>query len=113
MEWFDGLIAIGFGFLIRIGIPVVITILLVRALRRLDERWQDEAQAETQPVSNIGCWEIHNCSHAERETCVAYLNPDRPCWQMIKETYGTLKDDCTDCEVFLSSPLPASITISR
>ena len=46
------------GLLIRLALPILITILVVYALRQLDERWKREAQAVHLPVvqaHNIGC----------------------------------------------------------
>jgi len=113
MEWLDGILAVGLGFFIRIGIPVIITVLLVRGLRRLDDRWQAEAQDDAPQVENIGCWEMKECPAELRATCKAYSNPDIPCWQVFRDGQGGLKEGCLGCEIFRGSPVPASISISH
>ena len=42
-EFIATLLVIG-GLLLRIGIPVGVTAILVYALRKLDQRWQQEAK---------------------------------------------------------------------
>jgi hypothetical protein len=116
MDWLEGVVAIGFGLLIRMGIPILITILLVRWLRRLDERWQSEAKAKRSPVSdtaraiNIGCWEIKGCSAEQTANCRARANLDTPCWQLFRGSDGHLQERCIGCEVFRKSPLPVPVT---
>ena len=113
MEWLDGVVAVGLGFLLRLGIPVLITFFLVRFLRRLDERWQAEAKVDTTQVKNIGCWEIKNCSAEMRATCQAYANPDTPCFQVLRDPKGNLKESCIGCQVFREYPAALPIAITK
>ena len=113
MEWLDSVVAVGLGFLLRLGIPALITIFLVRWLRRLDERWQAEAEMETTPAKNIGCWEIKDCPAEMRATCKAYPNQDIPCFQVSRDPNGNLKDGCIGCQVFRDSPIAVPITITQ
>jgi hypothetical protein len=43
MEWLYGLAVIGGMVLLRIAVPILIMVLLVWALRRLNARWEAEA----------------------------------------------------------------------
>ena len=113
MEWLDAVVAVGLGFLLRLGIPILITIILVRFLRRLDERWQVEAEVAATPVKNIGCWEIKECPHELRETCKAYLNPETPCWQVFRDPNGDMKEGCLGCKVFRDAPIAVPITLTK
>ena len=116
MDWIEGVVAIGLGLLIRVGIPVLITILLVRFLRRLDDRWQAEAEAkgaqavEAAQARNIGCWEIKECAPEQKATCQAFAHPEAPCWQIFRGGDGHLQERCVGCEVFRKSPVPAPVT---
>lgn len=98
------------GLIIRVVIPVVLTIVVVYGLRRLDERWKREATAgELIPVAqarNIGCWDINKCSAENRSKCKAYANPDKPCWQVFRRGDGHLQERCLLCQVFRRSPIP-------
>ncbi len=99
--------AILFGFLIRLGIPIALTVLFSLFLKWLDRRWQAEAEADAAEsatrVLNAGeerqpCWEIHNCPPKLRKDCQAYLQPDIPCWEIFSAN-GQLKPACKTCKV--------------
>ena len=48
------------------------------------------------------CWEIMKCVKAE--DCVAWKNPETPCWKIASElkNYQKKFNICDDCIVFLS-----------
>lgn len=69
------------GFFVRLVLPILVTAVVVLALRTLDQRWQAEAQK--------------NCNQ-----------DDLPCWQKNRLPNGYLKEECLDCEEFLSAPIP-------
>ncbi len=96
------------GLLIRFGVPVLITGLIVVYLRRLDARWQAEA-ANAEPVSDpVHCWEIRDCSPQQRANCKVYSSGE-VCWQVKRLPNGYLPADCLNCEVFQKAPLPVHI----
>lgn len=69
------------GFFVRLVLPLLVTVLVVLALRALDQRWQAEAGG--------------NCR-----------KDDLPCWQKNRLPNGYLKEECLDCDEFLSAPIP-------
>jgi hypothetical protein len=104
------------GFLLRFGIPIGITALLVYALSRLDQKWQNEVElaAQSEPVQvslydQIRCWATKECSREDRATCPAFLEKGRPCWQVHRDKSGVMKDECLDCPVFEGAPIPRPI----
>ncbi len=111
MELLSGIVTFLVGLLLRLGIPIGITALLIWILKRLDERWQIEAECERSGVrvGNPGCWEINQCPPERRESCDAYRHPEMPCWQFYRlRNHGQLLERCLSCKVFLSAPLSAS-----
>jgi len=108
MDWLDTTVTLVVGTVIRLGIPIVITVFLVMWLRRLDESWSKEAEvnlaATVEIAKNIGCWEINECAIENRETCLAYAQPDTPCWQVYRSDDGQLNEKCLACQVFRSAP---------
>lgn len=98
-----------FGVLIlRIGLPVGMTAVIVWLLKRLDTHWQEEAPLpEILAPAGTPCWERHNCPPEKRATCAAYLNPKVPCWQMYRQPDGVLREGCIGCDVFREAPIPA------
>lgn len=96
------------GILVRFMIPIGVTALLVWFFRKLDQQWQEEAkQASVQAMpKNPGCWKINKCSAEQRAKCLAYANPDKPCWQVYRGSDGLLQDKCLGCDVFKKAPVP-------
>ncbi len=98
------------GLILRIGIPVVVTIMVISLLRRLDKRWQNEALA-VPVVAPVGkpCWEVKGCSETKKKNCVAATQPKVPCWQFFRTKNGVMKEDCLDCDVFRQAAVPVRI----
>ena len=99
--------AIAIGLLIRIGIPILLTVVIVAFLKWLDKRWQVEAQAEAAKrdarlalpmAERPHCWELHNCPPALRDNCPAFANPETPCWELFRSN-GRIKQACRSCKV--------------
>lgn len=104
--------AVVLGFLLRLGIPILVTLLVVRFLRRLDERWQREGSVEAKAASRevplfdtLRCWVTNDCSPEQKKTCPAFLEAVRPCWQVYRVN-GSMKKECLECEVFQQAPVP-------
>lgn len=95
------------GVLLRIGIPAAVTTLIFLLLRRLDKRWQKEAEAIPVISSQRPCWETKGCSKEKRQNCPAFSQTGVPCWQVFRTKNGLLREECLGCEVFRQAPVPA------
>ncbi len=98
------------GLLLRILLPVGLTVLAILLLKRLDRRWQKDALKL--PVLNRTkrpCWEIKGCPAESRQACPAVAQPDQPCWQIFRTKDGVMKEDCLSCQVFRRAPAPMRI----
>lgn len=118
--WFEiaGMIVL---FLIRLGIPLAITFLIAWGLRRLDARWQAEADAR-QLTADVAvgmvapqavmapaarqqpCWEYRHCTESQRSGCAACALSDLPCWMARLRTEGSLPGRCYTCQYFKTRP---------
>jgi hypothetical protein len=105
METITSLLAILAGLLVRLAIPVAITAVLIILLRKLDARWQAEAQLPVL-VEKPECWKIKGCPPEQVKNCVGASSP-LPCWQAFRLPNGYLRDECLSCKVFLDAPMPA------
>ena len=94
------------GLLVRLGIPIVITALLLFLLHRLDKRWQEEAMALPIVPTGKHCWEIKGCSEDKKKNCLAAARPTVPCWQAFRARDGVMKEACLGCDVFRQAPVP-------
>jgi hypothetical protein len=112
METFTTSLAILIGVLLRLAIPIVGTAMLIYFLRKLDARWQTEAQLQPISVQNSECWKIKGCSAQEQKICLAKTSA-LPCWQIYRLPNGHLREECLSCEVFIDAPIPALSTEPR
>lgn len=111
MEWLTTTFAMILGVLLRVVVPILVTILIIALLKRLDERWKQEADigaGQLVTARNIHCWEINNCPEEKLADCRAYQNPDSPCWQVFRNRDGRLQERCIGCDVFRHSPVPVT-----
>ena len=112
METMIALLALIAGLLIRLAIPIALTALLIFLLRKLDARWQTEATVPQPVMTDIECWKLKNCTHEQRNACVAY-QAALPCWQTKRLPNGYLREECLSCEIFTEAPMPALKTEPR
>ena len=112
METYVGLFWSIFWFVVRFGIPVLITIALVWLFSKLDARWRMQAEnVREQAVADgvvpvVKCWLLNDCPEDLKTNCAAYKNQGKPCWQHFRTKDGCLKEDCIDCKVFRGAPIP-------
>jgi hypothetical protein len=110
METITTILAVLTGILLRFGLPILVMAIAVYFLRRLDNRWQQEAKermaGSLASTPQTPCWEVHNCQN--KEQCTAYVNRGTPCWQQFRSDEGLLKESCLDCSVFRNAPVPVS-----
>lgn len=93
------------GMLLRLAVPIVGTILLVLFLRRLDARWQAEAELQPVPMGKPACWKTKGCKPEQIKTCPASKSR-LPCWQVHRQPNGYLTEKCLSCQVFIEAPVP-------
>jgi hypothetical protein len=104
MQWIGTILALGAGLILRLGLPIALTILAIALLRRLDARWQSEAGRYPVQLATP-CWEIKNCTPEQRTACSA-RESGQPCWQTRRLANGYLREECLTCEVFEQAPVP-------
>jgi hypothetical protein len=92
------------GLLLRLAIPIAATVLVVYILRRLDKRWQAEAEQPIE-IEKPECWKAKGCSPDQVQNCTA-AKALIPCWQVKRLPNGYLNDDCLSCPVFIEAPVP-------
>ena len=112
MESLMAFIWVIIGLVVRFGLPILVTALVIIGLRKLDEIWQSSARTpnlamQLVQVQNSGCWNAKNCSAETRRNCPAYMHQDMPCWQSMRDNHGQMKEACLGCDVFKSAPVPA------
>ena len=110
----ETLVVIGM-FLLRLGVPLMVTLALGYLLRRLDARWEAESLAQQEqeavPVelkalktAQQPCWEVKGCSEEQKAKCPACKFWDIPCWAARLRATGRLPANCHNCGLFSVSP---------
>jgi hypothetical protein len=109
MEDSYSLVAILIGLLLRLALPVAVTMVAIFFLRKLDLHWQEQAEHESnRPVGEkVSCWELKNCPVEKRKGCPAPSSP-QPCWQVNRLPNGYLQEECLDCVIFRNAPTPVA-----
>lgn len=105
METITAFLLLSGGLLVRLALPVAITIVLVYSLRKLDSRWQADAQSEPVAIEKPECWRLKGCSLEQRNRCPAFSSP-LPCWQVFRLPNGYLRKECISCRIFVDAPIP-------
>jgi hypothetical protein len=127
MEWWWQVVIITGIFVLRLGVPLAITLLVGYWLNRLDARWQAEAQAQwktsqmqPEPIRskflervNQPCWLVKDCPPAACIYCPAFRQAQFPCWLVRRSPEGRLPEACYGCEVFLYGQLGRSPFIGK
>ncbi len=107
MNDINSVLAVVLGLGLRFAIPILVTALAVVFLRKLDARWQAEAENIPLDAEAQMCWEVKNCTAEERAKCKA-IESNLPCWQVRRLPNGYLQDECLDCEVFHKASVPVN-----
>jgi len=106
-------------FILRLGVPLAITIGVAYWLGRLDAKWQAEAlarkadaalarqEAGVEPVIEMftlidqpPCWEKKGCPDCVLVDCPAHQHAELPCWLARLRAEGRLPQSCYRCELF-------------
>ncbi len=113
MEAIYSVLVILLGLVLRVGVPIAITILLVHFLHKLDARWQAEAELEknTQLKDEMPCWK--DMGLPVEQIKLRTTTNEQPCWQTHRLANGRLRETCLTCEVFLDAPVAASQSQAR
>ncbi len=106
-------------FLLRLGVPLAITVFVTWGLRRLDGRWQADAEArqavdvvrtgqvqaaafKAPQAAQTACWKLRDCPEARRSGCAGCQEPGLPCWMARLRADGRLPNTCYGCALFRS-----------
>jgi len=118
MDWLSQTAIIIGMFGLRLGVPLAITLLVGYWLRRLDAKWQAEAQArlaagqtqqkateeaelEMYRLLEQPCWLFKDCPSSLRLHCPAYReNHDTPCWLARYRAERAIPTECYRCKRF-------------
>lgn len=128
-EWLQVPMIVGM-FLLRLGIPLAITLAVGYWLRKLDAKWEAEAVARREQAGQSTfrrtpyaraeidinkiirerCWDINKCPQMVKVECPAWKQPNLACWEARTNTEGHLPEKCHNCELY-EKGVPSSISL--
>mgnify|MGYP000852442878 FL=1 len=108
-------------FLLRLGVPLAVTVLITWWLKSLDARWQAEAEArrataivgagqarggafKAPQALQLPCLILRNCGDDRQRNCAACKEPELPCWMARLRSDGRLPSACYGCALFRLRP---------
>lgn len=105
-------------FVVRIGIPVAITLVLgwwlEKKLRPPDAdqngkivRLDTARHAKSSKVIQLHCWNMKHCDSAKVAQCAAYKHPELPCWLALQVEGGKVREECFTCALYKPEQLAA------
>jgi hypothetical protein len=100
----QALFVIAYMFVLRIGVPILVTLMIGAWLKRVLE--EHDEKPETAPVTLKGgqhCWDVSKTRDTEQAQAVAAQRADLPCWLALQVSGAGLKEMCYACPVFTSS----------
>ena len=103
-------------FLLRLAVPLAITLIIGYPLHRLDARWESEIQSHPDTVATKEpaavqqpCWEDKGCSARRRSRCPACRLTDIPCWLARLRVENRLPAECSACVRFTSGTVAQAV----
>ncbi len=89
-------------FVLRIGIPLAITLGIGYWLEKRLRPPVTEPTHNIQPILGQAqhCWEIKGCAPEAIQKCPAFIRQDLPCWLANQVATGSLKPGCATCGQF-------------
>jgi len=107
-----------FMFVVRIGIPIALTLLVGFWLEKRLAPPQESADKDglksktarytrTGNIIQIHCWDLKRCEQSQRAQCAAFQHPDLPCWLAIQADGGKLREECFTCSLYKPEKIAA------
>ncbi len=94
------ILVIGYMLIVRIGVPILITLMIGAWLKRILEKEDEKPQPVAQPASYKHCWETSNADQAQQARTVAETRPDLPCWLALQVKGSGLQESCYSCPLY-------------
>lgn len=104
----DALVIV-YMFVLRIGVPVLITLMIGAWLKRLLEEHDEKPEAvPVQMKAGQHCWDVKSNADTAEAKVLAAKRPDLPCWLALQVKGDGVKEMCYTCPEFTAN---ASVTV--
>lgn len=83
-------------FVVRLGIPIIVLLVLGALYEQYARRHSAAPAPHAEAVTP--CWELMGCEPSAK--CIAKERPGVPCWLLMQLRDGHLPERCIDCQVY-------------
>jgi hypothetical protein len=102
-------LVIAYMFVLRIGVPLLITLMIGAWLKRLLEEREEKPEAAPLKLgAGQHCWDVKDSPETRQAKAVGAQRPDLPCWLALQVSGTGLKEICYTCPVF-AAHAPAAV----
>ncbi len=94
-------LVIAYMFVLRIGVPILITLMIGAWLKRLLE--EHEEGPETAPLElapGQHCWDVRKNDTTAQAQTLAAKRPDLPCWLALQVGGKGVQEMCYGCPLY-------------
>ncbi len=91
---------IGYMFVLRIGVPILITLMIGAWLKRLLEEHEEQPEAPLVLKPGQHCWDVAQNEDTKQAKTAASQRPDLPCWLALQVKGTGLQEQCYSCPVY-------------
>jgi hypothetical protein len=110
--WIDTFVIVGM-FLLRVGVPVALTIALGKWLekrlkpREVEPELKARIPARSSNIISLHCWDVKRCDAATRAQCAAFKHAELPCWLALQMEGGAVRPQCFSCAFYKPQSMAA------
>lgn len=103
-------------FLLRLGLPLALTLLVGRWLEKKLQPRTAQDRSRLRPPSRsphsvraqpLHCWELAHCPPLVRAHCAAYRHPELPCWLALQVEGRPVRPECFTCGLYSPQEIAA------
>lgn len=103
-------------FVVRIGIPIALTLAFGLWLERKLQPPKEEAEKKanefarrerSSKIIQLHCWDLNHCASSKRAQCAACRHPELPCWLALQVEGGKVREECFTCRLYRADSMAA------
>ncbi len=92
-------------FVIRIGVPIAVTLAFGYWLEKKLRPREEPAAVRVHPLrayspTGSHCWDARHCASTQRALCAATRHPELPCWLALQVEGIKVREQCFTCAFY-------------
>ena len=96
-------LVVAYMFVLRIGVPILITLMIGTWLKRLLEEHEEKpATAPLRLKPGQHCWDVAQTADTDQLKAIATRRPDLPCWLALQVNGTGVQEMCYSCPAYIA-----------